>query len=259
MDSFLLNSLHPDHTFFLWAASIVLQSMSYHCNRMLILAVETWIKWGNADLGPSSRPSPPSLKSCPNLALMSAIAFHPLYYGVTKTQCGDQTRCHPRNTQYIMFQIIGHSANIQYDCRDHHILSTVKFHTRSDAVPSPLKTRIKVTLVTSSQENAPTTKCWIMWISSSAFIAKRWVTFQLLKLCHQGIMLLLCMKWDNWRCVITGTIDHSAPKHIIAQLDLRTIRVNTQCAHIISEATYLVWNLRKSKENTKVHGHRCLH
>ena len=213
MDSFLLNSLHPDHTFFLWAASIVLQSILYHCNRMPILAIETWIKWDNADLGPSSRPSPPFLKSCPNLALMSAIAFHPLYYGVTKTRCGDQTWCHPRNTQYIMFQIIGHSANIQYDCRDHHILSTVKFHTRSDAVPSPLKTRIKVTLVTSSQENAPTTKCWIMWISLSAFIAKRWVTFQLLKLCHQGIMLLLCMKWDNWRCVITGTIDHSAPKH----------------------------------------------
>ena len=146
MDSVLLNSLHPDHTFFLWAALTVLQSMLYHCNRIPILAVETQIKWGNADLGPSSRPSPPSLKSCLNLALISAIAFHPLYYGVTKTQRGDQIQCHPRNTQYIMFQIIGRSTNIWYDHRDHHILSTVKFRTRSDAVPSPLKTRIKVTL-----------------------------------------------------------------------------------------------------------------
>ncbi|KAF8546694.1 hypothetical protein OG21DRAFT_1055035 [Imleria badia] len=56
---------------------------------------------------------------------------------------------------------------------------------------------------------------------------------------------------DNWRCVITGILDCRAPDSIIAQLDPTTVRVYTQCAHIIPEATYFGVE-PKSKENIKL-------
>ncbi|KAI9567179.1 hypothetical protein HD554DRAFT_2024504 [Boletus coccyginus] len=56
---------------------------------------------------------------------------------------------------------------------------------------------------------------------------------------------------DNWRCVIMGILDCRAPKCIIAQLDLTTVGVYTQCAHIIPEATYFGVK-PKSKENIKL-------
>ena len=58
--------------------------------------------------------------------------------------------------------------------------------------------------------------------------------------------------------MVTGAIDCSAPEYIIAQLDPMTIGVHTECAHIIPEATFFGVE-PKSKENTKVHSHRCSH
>ena len=63
---------------------------------------------------------------------------------------------------------------------------------------------------------------------------------------------------DNWRCVVTGTTDRRAPKRILAQLDPMAPAIYTQCAHIIPKAMYFGVE-PKSKENTKVHSHRCSH
>ena len=63
---------------------------------------------------------------------------------------------------------------------------------------------------------------------------------------------------DNWRCVVTGIIDNSAPERITANLDPTTPGVYTRCVHIIPEATYFGVE-PKSKENITVHGHMCSH
>ncbi|KAF8437264.1 hypothetical protein L210DRAFT_3406198, partial [Boletus edulis BED1] len=42
---------------------------------------------------------------------------------------------------------------------------------------------------------------------------------------------------DNWRCIVTGTLDRRVPERI-AQFDPTTVAVNTRCAHIFPEATY---------------------
>ncbi|KAG6371938.1 hypothetical protein JVT61DRAFT_8949 [Boletus reticuloceps] len=55
---------------------------------------------------------------------------------------------------------------------------------------------------------------------------------------------------DNWRCVVTGTLDRRVPEHI-AQLDPTGDVVYTQCAHIIPESTYFGVQ-PKSKENNKL-------
>ncbi|KAF8447183.1 hypothetical protein L210DRAFT_3641146 [Boletus edulis BED1] len=55
---------------------------------------------------------------------------------------------------------------------------------------------------------------------------------------------------DNWRCVVTGTLDRRAPEHI-AQLDPTAAVVHTRCAHIIPESTYFGVQ-PKSKENNKL-------
>ncbi|KAF8138929.1 hypothetical protein EV363DRAFT_553096 [Boletus edulis] len=55
---------------------------------------------------------------------------------------------------------------------------------------------------------------------------------------------------DNWRCIVTGTLDRRVPERI-AQFDPTTVAVNTRCAHIFPEATYFGVE-PKSKENNKL-------
>ncbi|KAI9509931.1 hypothetical protein F5148DRAFT_1011536 [Russula earlei] len=56
---------------------------------------------------------------------------------------------------------------------------------------------------------------------------------------------------DNWRCVVTGFVDLNAPEDIIAQSEQPPRGINTECAHIIPEATFFGVN-PKSEENTKL-------
>ena len=58
---------------------------------------------------------------------------------------------------------------------------------------------------------------------------------------------------DNWRCVVTGTLDCRALERIIAQLDPSTVGVYIHCAHVIPEATYFGVE-PISEENTKLRG-----
>jgi len=44
---------------------------------------------------------------------------------------------------------------------------------------------------------------------------------------------------DNWRCPVTGVVEHTAPKDIKAKLALKKATIAfTECAHIIPESTF---------------------
>jgi len=61
---------------------------------------------------------------------------------------------------------------------------------------------------------------------------------------------------DNWRCVVTGILESSAPDDIIAQIDFtrETVTVqHTECGHIIPESTFFGVD-PESDDNLKVRG-----
>jgi len=59
---------------------------------------------------------------------------------------------------------------------------------------------------------------------------------------------------DNWRCPVTGLVEQTAPKDIIALVDFtRESGASTECAHIIPESTFFGVD-PKSDDNLKVRG-----